>query len=47
VADLVRDRQLLARCRESAEKVAQRGLGETLTAWLQQEQTRLKLAEIS
>ncbi|HNX30056.1 MAG TPA: ATP-dependent DNA helicase RecG [Holophaga sp.] len=47
VADLVRDRQLLARCRESAEKVAQRGLGDALAAWLRQEQARLRLAEIS
>ena len=47
VADLVRDRQLLSRCREVAEKVAQRGLSESQMAWLRQEQARLKLAEIS
>jgi len=47
VADLVRDRQLLSRCREAAERVAQRGLSEAQTAWLRQEQARLKLAEIS
>jgi len=47
VADLVRDRQLLAKCREAAEKVAQRGLSEAQMAWLKQEQARLKLAEIS
>jgi len=47
VADLVRDRQLLARCREAAEKVAARGLSEAQLTWLRQEQARLKLAEIS
>jgi ATP-dependent DNA helicase RecG len=47
VADLVRDRQLLTRCREAAERVAQRGLSEAQAAWLRQEQVRLKLAEIS
>jgi len=47
VADLVRDRQLLTRCREAAERVAQRGLSEAQAAWLRQEQARLKLAEIS
>jgi ATP-dependent DNA helicase RecG len=47
VADLVRDRQLLTRCREAAEKTVQRGLSEAQLTWLQQEQARLKLAEIS
>jgi ATP-dependent DNA helicase RecG len=47
VADLVRDRLLLGKCREAAEKVAQRGLSEAQMAWLRQEQARLKLAEIS
>ena len=47
VADLVRDRRLLTRCREAAEKVVQRGLSEAQMAWLKQEQARLKLAEIS
>ncbi len=47
VADLMRDRQLLVKCREAAEKAVQRGLSEAQTAWLKQEQARLKLAEIS
>ena len=47
VADLVRDRQLLARCREVAERAVQRGLSEQQQVWLRQEQARLKLAEIS
>ncbi len=47
VADLVRDRALLAKCREAAEKAAARGLSEAQMAWLRQEQARLKLAEIS
>ena len=47
VADLVRDRQLLASCRESAERAVARGLTESQMAWLRQEQARLKLAEIS
>jgi ATP-dependent DNA helicase RecG len=47
VADLVRDRQLLGKCREAAERAAQRGLSEAQAAWLKQEQARLKLAEIS
>lgn len=47
IADLVRDRQLLAKCRESAERHAQRGLSEAQMAWLRQEMDRLKLAEIS
>jgi len=46
-ADLVRDRQLLARCREAADRAVQRGLSEQQLAWLKQEQARLKLAEIS
>jgi ATP-dependent DNA helicase RecG len=46
-ADLVRDRQLLAQCREAADKALQRGLSEAQLAWLRQEQARLKLAEIS
>jgi len=46
-ADLVRDRQLLAQCREAAEKAVQRGLSEQQLVWLRQEQARLKLAEIS
>jgi ATP-dependent DNA helicase RecG len=47
VADLVRDRQLLTRCREAAEQASLRGLSEAQTAWLKQEQARLRLAEIS
>jgi ATP-dependent DNA helicase RecG len=47
VADLVRDRQLLLNCRESAERAVQRGLTESQLAWLRQEQARLRLAEIS
>jgi len=46
-ADLVRDRQLLAQCREVADKAVQRGLSEAQRDWLKQEQGRLKLAEIS
>ena len=46
-ADLVRDRALLGRCKEVAEKTVQRGLSEDQLAWLRQEQARLKLAEIS
>ena len=46
-ADLVRDRQLLAQCREAAERAMQRGLSEPQLHWLRQEQARLKLAEIS
>jgi len=47
VADLVRDRGLLLRCREAAERTLERGLSETQRTWLRQEQTRLRLAEIS
>ena len=46
-ADLVRDRQLLVRCREAADKAVARGLSEAQLEWLRQEQARLKLAEIS
>ncbi|HOD34212.1 MAG TPA: hypothetical protein PKO12_12065, partial [Holophaga sp.] len=47
VADLLRDRALLVRCREVAEVVLARGLNDAQRAWLQQEQARLKLAEVS
>ena len=47
VADLVRDRDLLQRCRESADRALARGLTEAQSAWLAREQARLKLAEIS
>ena len=46
-ADLVRDRQLLVKCREVADKAVQRGLSQEQQDWLRQEQGRLKLAEIS
>ena len=46
-ADLVRDRQLLARCKEAAERAIQRGLSEQQREWLKAEGARLKLAEIS
>jgi ATP-dependent DNA helicase RecG len=46
-ADLVRDRQLLAQCREAADRAVQRGLTGQQLAWLRQEQARLQLAEIS
>ena len=47
VADLMRDRKLLERCREAAEGALGRGLNEGQWAWLRQENARLKLAEIS
>jgi ATP-dependent DNA helicase RecG len=47
VADLARDRLLLALCREAADQALQRGLSEEQKQWLRQEQVRLKLAEIS
>lgn len=47
VADLLRDKGLLARCREVAEKTLAQGLTEDQRRWLRQEQARLKLAEIS
>jgi ATP-dependent DNA helicase RecG len=47
VADLVRDRALLLRCREAADRALALGLSETQTEWLSREQARLKLAEIS
>jgi len=47
VADLLRDRKLLIRCREAAEITRERGLNEGQLAWLRQESARLKLAEIS
>lgn len=47
VADLLRDRSLLGQCREVAELALARGLSEGQLAWLRQEHTRLKLAEIS
>ena len=47
VADLVRDRRLLARCREAADRALAHGLSESQAAWLKREQVRLKLAEVS
>lgn len=47
VADLLRDRQLFLKCRKSADYALQRGLSEHQIAWLQQEQVRLKLVEVS
>ncbi len=47
VADLLRDRKLLGRCREVAELTLARGLSEGQMAWLRQEHARLRLAEIS
>jgi ATP-dependent DNA helicase RecG len=47
VADLMRDRALLLRCREVADRVLALGLSEAQAEWLQREQARLKLAEIS
>jgi ATP-dependent DNA helicase RecG len=47
VADLVRDRVLLFRCREAADHALALGLSEAQAEWLRREQVRLKLAEIS
>ncbi|WP_243383727.1 ATP-dependent DNA helicase RecG [Geothrix alkalitolerans] len=47
VADLVRDRRLLARCREAADRALAHGLSEAQAAWLHREQVRLRLAEVS
>jgi len=47
VADFIRDRQLLLQCREAAVHAIKMGLTDDQLAWLHQEQTRLKLAEIS
>jgi ATP-dependent DNA helicase RecG len=47
VADLVRDRLLLARCHAAADQALVLGLSEAQTQWLRREQARLKLAEIS
>ncbi len=47
VADLVRDRKLLQSCREAAAKALAEGLSDAQKDWLQREQGRLKLAEVS
>ena len=46
-ADLVRDRALLLRCREAADRAIQLGLSERQVEWLHREQARLKLADVS
>jgi ATP-dependent DNA helicase RecG len=46
-ADLVRDRRLLLRCREAADRALILGLSAAQTDWLKRAQVRLKLAEIS
>ncbi|MFN7956745.1 MAG: ATP-dependent DNA helicase RecG [Holophagaceae bacterium] len=47
VADLVRDRALLLRCREAADRALALGLSETQAAWLARERVRLRLADVS
>ncbi len=47
VADLVRDRKLLQLCREAAAKAIAAGLSDAQADWLQREQERLRLAEVS
>lgn len=47
VADLLRDRQLLLKCRELADQTLKRGLSEQQKSWLKQEQARLKLFDVS
>ena len=47
VADIVRDRALLLRCRDAADRALALGLSEAQSEWLRREQARLKLAEIS
>jgi ATP-dependent DNA helicase RecG len=46
VADLVRDRALLARCREEAAAAVARGLTEGQAAWPEREKGRIGLAEV-
>ena len=46
-ADLMRDRVLLARCRDAAERALVHGLSAAQTDWMKREQVRLRLAEIS
>jgi len=46
VADLVRDRQLLFKCRDAAAAAVKRGLTPGQQDWLKFEQARLKLAEL-
>ena len=47
VADLVRDRARLQQCREVAEAALDRGLSPAQVDWLQREQARLRLAEVT
>ncbi|MDR2560943.1 MAG: ATP-dependent DNA helicase RecG [Holophagales bacterium] len=46
VADLVRDRQLLFKCKDAAAAAVKRGLSPGQEDWLKFEQARLKLAEL-
>ena len=43
----MRDRALLLRCRDAADRALALGLSEAQSEWLRREQARLKLAEIS
>jgi len=47
VADLVRDRDLLLRCRDAAGRALVIGLSEAQAGWMKREQVRLKLADVS
>ena len=47
VADLVRDRALLLRCREAADRALGQGLSDRQLDWLRREQARLRLADVS
>jgi ATP-dependent DNA helicase RecG len=47
VADLARDRRLLAQCREEAAKAVAQGLTKGQAAWLEKEKGRIGMAEIS
>ena len=47
VADLVRDRALLLRCREAADRALVQGLSDRQLDWLRREQARLRLADVS
>jgi ATP-dependent DNA helicase RecG len=46
VADLIRDRQLLSKCRAAAERALARGLTEGQKGWLRLEGARLRLADV-
>ncbi len=47
VADLARDRTLLLRCREAADRTLHVGLSDRQMDWLRREQARLRLADVS